>query len=80
MLSLTACILGNHTIFCPFSTPSLSTFSCLALIRSSSGNAFALFTKSQRKWESPPLQEDHKAQFRALAAEHKYDATRYVIS
>ena len=43
----------------------------------SSGNAFALFLKSQRKWENPPLQYGHKAQFKALAAEHRYDAARY---
>lgn len=41
-----------------------------------SGNAFALFLKSQRKWENPALQDDHRDQFRQLCAEHKYDGTK----
>ncbi|KAL2154344.1 hypothetical protein VTH82DRAFT_3020 [Thermothelomyces myriococcoides] len=42
-------------------------------------NAFALFLKSQRKWTSPPLAEDAKVQFRALADEHGYDAAKHVL-
>ncbi|GAA5231908.1 hypothetical protein GCM10025794_30100 [Massilia kyonggiensis] len=42
----------------------------------SSGNAFALFLKSQRKWENPPLQDDHRDQFRQLCLEHKYDGAK----
>lgn len=41
-----------------------------------SGNAFAMFLKSQRKWENPPLQDDHRDQFIAFCKDHKYDAAR----
>jgi AP endonuclease-1 len=37
-------------------------------------NAFAVFLKSQRKWESPPLAVDAKNQFLALSKQHGYDA------
>ncbi|KAI1956836.1 DNA-(apurinic or apyrimidinic site) lyase [Ophidiomyces ophidiicola] len=43
------------------------------------GNAFALFLKSQRKWNNPPLQDEHRDQFRALCSEHKYNASKYVL-
>ncbi|KAI4191113.1 MAG: hypothetical protein L6R41_000334 [Letrouitia leprolyta] len=43
------------------------------------GNAFALFLKSQRKWENPPLQDEHRDGFRANCIEHKYDATRHIV-
>ncbi|PYH45113.1 DNA-(apurinic or apyrimidinic site) lyase APN1 [Aspergillus saccharolyticus JOP 1030-1] len=43
------------------------------------GNAFALFLKSQRKWDNPPLQDDHRDQFRALCEEHKYDAAKHIL-
>lgn len=43
------------------------------------GNAFALFLKSQRKWENPPLQDEHKIQFKALTTQHKYDAARHIL-
>ncbi|KAI4164943.1 MAG: hypothetical protein LQ342_001576 [Letrouitia transgressa] len=43
------------------------------------GNAFALFLKSQRKWESPPLQDANRDQFRLNCADHGYDATRHVV-
>lgn len=36
------------------------------------GNAFALFLKSQRKWENPPLQEEHLTGFISRCKEHKY--------
>ncbi|KAL8857157.1 MAG: hypothetical protein Q9198_010735 [Flavoplaca austrocitrina] len=42
-----------------------------------SGNAFALFLKSQRKWENPPLQDEHRDGFKSNCVEHKYDATKY---
>ncbi|OHE96966.1 apurinic endonuclease [Colletotrichum orchidophilum] len=42
-------------------------------------NAFALFLKSQRKWESPPLAADAKGQFVSLAKEHNYDAGAHVL-
>ncbi|KAI9812050.1 MAG: hypothetical protein M1827_004943 [Pycnora praestabilis] len=43
------------------------------------GNAFALFLKSQRKWENPPLQEEHVTQFRSFCAEHKVDALNHIL-
>ncbi|KAJ5102676.1 Endodeoxyribonuclease IV [Penicillium argentinense] len=43
------------------------------------GNAFALFLKSQRKWDNPPLQDDHRDQFHKLCAEKNYDAAKYVL-
>ncbi|KAF4257514.1 hypothetical protein KXW98_006654 [Aspergillus fumigatus] len=43
------------------------------------GNAFALFLKSQRKWENPPLQDDHRDQFRQLCLEHKYDGAKHIL-
>ncbi|ODH48523.1 hypothetical protein GX48_05391 [Paracoccidioides brasiliensis] len=43
------------------------------------GNAFALFLKSQRKWDNPPLQPEHRDQFRQLCAEHNYDASKHVL-
>ncbi|KAJ5234342.1 Endodeoxyribonuclease IV [Penicillium citrinum] len=43
------------------------------------GNAFALFLKSQRKWDNPPLQDDHRDQFHKLCAEKGYDASKYVL-
>ncbi|KAL9038474.1 MAG: hypothetical protein Q9214_005266, partial [Letrouitia sp. 1 TL-2023] len=43
------------------------------------GNAFALFLKSQRKWESPPLQDANRDQFRLKCVDHGYDATRHVV-
>jgi len=36
------------------------------------GNAFALFLKSQRKWENPPLQESQCTAFRSSCTEHAY--------
>ncbi|KAJ5762100.1 uncharacterized protein N7511_005482 [Penicillium nucicola] len=43
------------------------------------GNAFALFLKSQRKWDNPALQDDHRDQFRQLCAEKGYDASKHVL-
>ncbi|OJJ45423.1 hypothetical protein ASPZODRAFT_134078 [Penicilliopsis zonata CBS 506.65] len=43
------------------------------------GNAFALFLKSQRKWDNPPLQDDHRDQFRRFCHEQNYDASKYVL-
>ncbi|KAL8925239.1 MAG: hypothetical protein Q9172_002289 [Xanthocarpia lactea] len=43
------------------------------------GNAFALFLKSQRKWENPPLQDDHRDGFKSNCIEHKYDAMSHVL-
>ncbi|KAJ9315143.1 hypothetical protein DTO271D3_4596 [Paecilomyces variotii] len=43
------------------------------------GNAFALFLKSQRKWDNPPLQDEHRDAFRQLCVEHKYDPAKFVL-
>ena len=43
------------------------------------GNAFAMFLKSQRKWENPPLQDDHKELFISSCSEYKYDAASHVL-
>ncbi|KAJ5414077.1 hypothetical protein N7509_000704 [Penicillium cosmopolitanum] len=43
------------------------------------GNAFALFLKSQRKWDNPPLQDEHRDQFHKLCTEKNYDAAKYVL-
>ncbi|KAL4784324.1 xylose isomerase-like protein [Aspergillus varians] len=43
------------------------------------GNAFALFLKSQRKWDNPPLQDEHRDSFHKLCKEHDYDAAKYVL-
>lgn len=43
------------------------------------GNSFAMFLKSQRKWDNPPLQDEHRDQFKALCKEHKYDAASHVL-
>ncbi|KAJ9296224.1 hypothetical protein DTO271G3_5365 [Paecilomyces variotii] len=43
------------------------------------GNAFALFLKSQRKWENPPLQDENRDAFRQLCVEHKYDPAKFVL-
>ena len=43
------------------------------------GNAFAMFLKSQRKWENPPLQDEHRDQFKAYCTEHKYDAASHIL-
>ncbi|EAA59256.1 hypothetical protein AN3947.2 [Aspergillus nidulans FGSC A4] len=40
------------------------------------GNAFALFLKSQRKWDNPPLQDEHRDNFVKLCKEHDYDAAK----
>ncbi|KAI9720572.1 MAG: hypothetical protein M1812_002752 [Candelaria pacifica] len=43
------------------------------------GNAFALFLKSQRKWENPPLVDEHTTQFLSHCNEHKFDAASHVL-
>ncbi|KAF6228300.1 hypothetical protein HO133_008030 [Letharia lupina] len=43
------------------------------------GNAFAMFLKSQKKWENPPLQDDHRDQFKAFCGEHEYDAASHIL-
>ncbi|KAL4948755.1 xylose isomerase-like protein [Aspergillus filifer] len=43
------------------------------------GNAFALFLKSQRKWDNPPLQDEQRDNFCQLCKEHDYDAAKFVL-
>ncbi|MCJ1358133.1 MAG: hypothetical protein MMC33_008131 [Icmadophila ericetorum] len=43
------------------------------------GNAFALFLKSQRKWENPPLQDEQRDQFKAFCNDHKFDASKHIL-
>lgn len=43
------------------------------------GNAFALFLKSQRKWENPPLQAEHLTGFMDGCKEHKYGYSKHTI-
>ncbi|KAI9738788.1 MAG: hypothetical protein M1834_008295 [Cirrosporium novae-zelandiae] len=43
------------------------------------GNAFALFLKSQRKWESPPLKDGDKELFLSSCKQHSYDSTKHVL-
>ncbi|KAL9021458.1 MAG: hypothetical protein Q9185_001355 [Variospora sp. 1 TL-2023] len=43
------------------------------------GNAFALFLKSQRKWENPPLQDGHRDGFKANCLQHGYDASKHIV-
>lgn len=42
-------------------------------------NAFALFLKSQRKWESPPLAASARDGFAVRLAEHDYDPGKHVL-
>lgn len=48
----------------------------MELINITRGNAFALFLKSQRKWDNPPLQDNIRDQFRKMCAEQNYDAAK----
>ncbi|KAL2854495.1 apurinic or apyrimidinic site lyase [Aspergillus pseudoustus] len=43
------------------------------------GNAFALFLKSQRKWDNPPLQDEPRDNFLRLCKEQGYNAAKYVL-
>ncbi|KAJ5286682.1 Endodeoxyribonuclease IV [Penicillium angulare] len=43
------------------------------------GNAFALFLKSQRKWDNPALLDEHRDKFRKLCAEKGYDAGAHIL-
>ncbi|KAK1090592.1 DNA-(apurinic or apyrimidinic site) lyase, partial [Friedmanniomyces endolithicus] len=42
-------------------------------------NAFALFLKSQRKWDNPPLQDDHLSTFLSRCKTHTYDPTNHIV-
>ncbi len=43
------------------------------------GNAFALFLKSQRKWDNPSLTDESTDAFRSHCHTHKYDASSHVL-
>ncbi|KAI9767428.1 MAG: hypothetical protein M1840_005657 [Geoglossum simile] len=43
------------------------------------GNSFALFLKSQRKWESPAIEPEHGEQFRAFVEKNKFDARSHIV-
>ena len=43
------------------------------------GNAFAMFLKSQRKWDNPPLQNEHRDLFISSCGDHKYDTSRHIL-
>ena len=43
------------------------------------GNAFALFLKSQRKWENPALKDEHLNDFHSNCKNHTYDQTQHVL-
>lgn len=43
------------------------------------GNAFALFLKSQRKWDNPTLTDESRDAFRSHCQLHKYDAASHVL-
>ncbi|KAJ5627436.1 Endodeoxyribonuclease IV [Penicillium herquei] len=43
------------------------------------GNAFALFLKSQRKWDNPALKDEDRDEFRKLCTEKGYDAAAHVL-
>ncbi|KAI9696146.1 MAG: hypothetical protein M1820_008287 [Bogoriella megaspora] len=43
------------------------------------GNAFALFLKSQRKWENPALKDEHLDGFYSHCKHHAYDQKRHVL-
>ncbi|KAF2230413.1 AP endonuclease [Viridothelium virens] len=43
------------------------------------GNAFALFLKSQRKWENPPLKDEHLDGFLSNCKEHSYDQAQHIL-
>lgn len=38
-----------------------------------------MFLKSQRKWENPPLQDEHKDLFISSCDHHKYDASSHIL-
>lgn len=43
------------------------------------GNAFALFLKSQRKWDNPALKDENMQAFKQHCAHHQYDAGSHVV-
>ncbi|EFQ96864.1 DNA-(apurinic or apyrimidinic site) lyase 1 [Nannizzia gypsea CBS 118893] len=43
------------------------------------GNAFALFLKSQRKWDNPPLQDENRDLFKKACVDNNYDAAKHIL-
>ncbi|KAF2495126.1 AP endonuclease [Lophium mytilinum] len=43
------------------------------------GNAFALFLKSQRKWNNPPLSEEHLTLFHGACKTHKIEPSKTAV-
>ena len=43
------------------------------------GNAFALFLKSQRKWDNPSLADENRDAFRSHCHSHQYDTTSHIL-
>lgn len=43
------------------------------------GNSFALFLKSQRKWENPALKDENRDAFKAECDKQGYDQSRHVM-
>ncbi|KAL9618863.1 MAG: hypothetical protein Q9160_006453 [Pyrenula sp. 1 TL-2023] len=43
------------------------------------GNAFALFLKSQRKWDNPSLKDENRNAFLAACDDQKFDQSRHVM-
>lgn len=46
--------------------------------RKTGGNAFAVFLKNQRKWESPPISPTDVEKFHEAVREHKFDPSKIV--
>ena len=42
-------------------------------------NAFALFLKSQRKWDNPALKDEHRDEFIHNCSEHKFESSKHVV-
>ena len=42
-------------------------------------NAFAMFLKSQRKWENPPLKDEHHVGFLSACKDNSYDQASHVL-
>ena len=42
-------------------------------------NAFALFLKSQRKWDNPALKAEDRDQFVHNCSEHKFESSKHIV-
>lgn len=57
----------------------LGVHNCISNSVHIGANAFALFLKSQRKWENPPLLDDVCETFHTNCKSHSYDQTKHVV-